>query len=58
MYIGHIQTFSQYCEDSPYTHISHGCLKAETHPELTLWRHYQFLVSDPYPCHHLATSSA
>ena len=25
MYIGHIQIFSQYCEDSPYTHISHGC---------------------------------
>ena len=25
MCIGHIQIFSQYCEDSPYTHISHGC---------------------------------
>ena len=25
MCIGHIQIVSQYCEDSPYTHISHGC---------------------------------
>ena len=26
----------------------------QTRPEWTLLRHYQFLVSDPCPCHHLA----